>query len=109
LNGVTEAERVKMLGGNGYLPDEWLNTMVEKVKSASVVMPKWKPFIRAMKKAFRESYRGKISERRQGQLLSDVVVNLLADELCMLIIQEDTRDYPLLRMIGNYISNIKDA
>jgi hypothetical protein len=55
LNGITEAERVQVLNGNpiGSLPDSWLNSMVEKVKSTSMVIPKWKPFIRAMKKAFR--------------------------------------------------------
>jgi hypothetical protein len=49
---------------------------------------------------------GKISERRQGQLLSEFVVRLLADELCMLIIHEDTRDYPVCRAIDDYISDI---
>lgn len=106
LRGITDADRVKFVNGNVEPPVEWVNASIEKIRSASRVIPKWITLIRSMKDALRDHRRAKISKRRQECLLSDVVVNLLKEELCMLIIEEDPRDTKLLNMIDQYISKL---
>lgn len=100
LEGLTDAKAVAMTGFGDGTPPDVVRSAAEKVKTAKLVMHKWRPLIRAMKSALPDT---KLSKKRREIFLVDVVVELLSKEMCMLIIYEEVLDGPVIACVTRFV------